>query len=131
MKSIVYIVFALAVLYGCSDDPYNAISTFSPAITDSGDHRPIELSTPELNISVGIEGGGVDLNWSESNGASFYTLQTDVTPAFNYPVILYSGPDNTHQLDNLYMVPEIRQYFRVRAENETSRSNWSNIDYIF
>jgi hypothetical protein len=80
-------------------------------------------STPSLYDIDNADGdGSYQLNWSTSSGATSYTLQEDDNIDLSSPEGIYSGAETsqavTGKLPGSY-------YYRVRAENGTGFSPWS------
>lgn len=119
---MLHILLLVVLTSGCQDDNYTT-STGSLPIPD--DPRPIGLSAPTLHLGVGIETGDFSFSWTASPGATYYSLQTDMVPWFSIPKVVYTGPNRIYYLGYKSNY-SFSSYYRVRAENQSSRSNWSD-----
>ncbi len=83
-------------------------------------------SIPVLQ-SITPSGNGYNVTWTASNGVIFYNLQQDVTPSFSNPSVVYSGSGRSwysgEKLPGAY-------YYRVKAVNNCTESEWSNIQSV-
>ncbi len=122
MRSLSFISILALFILGCQDESTSPGSNSPPVDLDS---RPINLSTPRISLGVGIETGDFSFSWSSSSGATYYTLQSDNVPWFSIPIVVYSGPNQTYYL-GFKSNHMISSYYRVRAESQDSRSNWSD-----
>jgi len=82
---------------------------------------PVQLITPQ-DSSVGVT-SPIQFRWSKSTGAMAYALQVSLSNAFTSNVIDQSSADTTYSTSILQM--SIRYYWRVRAENLSGASAWS------
>ena len=121
MKSASIVLFCLALAFGCNDD---IPATGGSVIAE--DPRPVGLSAPKLTLAIGIETGILYLHWSESPGAEYYTLESDIFSSFSVPLIVLRGPDREFTLEPP-AGDSFNMYYRVRAETDMMRSNWSNV----
>jgi hypothetical protein len=73
--------------------------------------------------------GGPDylVNWSDVTGADWYTLQVDDDPGFGSPDTPYAGSDSSFAV---YGQPSGTWYYRVRASNAGTDSDWSNVQSV-
>jgi len=118
--------FLLLFGVGCSDDAFHQSS--SPTYFDQPAEwiREVRLETPQINLGIGIEGGGYGLSWTHPEGAEYFVLERDILPTFLTASLTYIGPDRLYNLGDASEYP-FTCYYRVRAENRFFVSKWSNI----
>jgi len=101
MKRILIFVFAVFLFAGCEE-----INS---------------LPTPSLSGGKGIESPGYDLIWSNCGKDIYYELQESASSDFTNGTTIYQGPETQ------FNVPASGNYYRVRAEFNFVKSEWSNI----
>jgi hypothetical protein len=69
--------------------------------------------------------GNYTVDWSDSAGATYYTLQEDDHAGFSSPTDCYSGPDSEYQFPSHAAGT---WYYRVQASSTDGDSDWSNVE---
>lgn len=81
---------------------------------------------PTLYVIVNPDGDGNYLvDWSDVPGAGIYRLEEANNPAFNTPILRYTGSVSQYQIDGQ---PLGLWYYRVQASNAGGDSAWSNVE---
>lgn len=88
---------------------------------------PAGLDAPTLNPIDNLDGdANYIVDWTDVTGAITYTLQVDDTDSFTHPTGVYTSTvsqySETGQTAGTY-------YYRVKAENDTQESEWSNTEF--
>ena len=119
MKSFLFIPLLLVLVLSCDEGPPIYQTAPNP------DPEPVDPSVPKLTLAIGIETGSFSLEWSEPQGATYYTLQSAMLPSFFIPKTIYHGQARVYELSHEPEEP-YSAYYRVRAEGAESENKWSN-----
>ncbi len=80
---------------------------------------------PALSPIDNADGDGAyEVDWSDTTGATLYTLEEDEDPAFASPTVRYSGPESELTVS---AQPAGLWYYRSRASNPFGDGPWSNV----
>ena len=94
-------------------------------VIDPGELAIPIVTDPGSSVSTGTE---YTVSWTTVEGATSYTLEEDVSPAFDSAVtqeVDVTSSNMVHTVDE-----ETIYYYRVRANDAESSSDWSNISDI-
>ena len=104
--------------------PVVTSTTPKPTATPNG----TLLTVPILSqIENNDNDGNYTVSWGTSIGATSYTLQEDDNASFTSHSTVYTGAGATHEMTG--QVPGT-YYYRVRGENASGESAWSNVQSV-
>jgi uncharacterized delta-60 repeat protein len=87
---------------------------------------PFTPAAPTLYAISNPEGlGDYSVSWSASSGATTYTLQEDDNADFASPTTAYAGAATSTDISGRFPGT---YYYRVRASNAATDSDWSNVE---
>ncbi len=115
----------------CSDEPmWSSLSNYRPNMLFEFDLPPVSppvLENP-VNKSICVSTTAF-FDWTDPDGAIYYTLQVSSDPNFYYAEVDITGlEESQYQLADLNCLNEITQYYwRVNASDGENVSYWSRI----
>lgn len=108
---------------GSSQTAYSVTRNFSVAAT-SIKQQAVQLTSPANNLVTNQ--GNVAFQWSSLYGATKYQLEIDTNNFVNESTAVYNQVIPGQQLNFTFPKDQVYQW-RVKAENDTARSQWSAI----
>nr|HPI20449.1 YCF48-related protein [Candidatus Kapabacteria bacterium] len=115
----------------CSGEPmWSTLSNYRPNMLLSFDLPPVLPSILENPVNKSLCVSTTPFfNWTDSDGASIYSLQVSTDPDFYSMAFEITGiTESQYQLTNLNLLSELTQYYwRVNASDAENVSYWSRI----